>query len=389
MLRTDRPAVRRPGFTLVELLVVIAIIAILVGLTTAAAQKFRDRGRELQAINDLKQMESVLSTFRQKYGVLPPCFGGGADGNGNIIGTFRLCTVYPTGVSASGGTDDWPEVQFLLKMFPRMSRMDNGLRYGGLGGTVVQSTAPIHLDPNQILVFFLSGGSFTGYTGFATDPTQPFAPPTATAAARKDGGALMDFPAGQRVKPSDYAPKKSGNPSWYQVSPSATRFQGDKPSQGQDEPWFVDPWGNPYLYLSTSVGGDYPFNQDYQNAVLPAALLAALQQPLQIGPWGGNATFNSSGWKSPPSPLTAPPYGPTPYYESRTQVPNSNPARYVAKYVNPKTFQIISMGKDGLMGRGGLWRSTNAGDYEENRVGGGDDFANFADKRLGSAIQDQ
>lgn len=398
-MRTDRPALRRPGFTLVELLVVVGIIAILVALTTAAAQRMRDKGRELQVVADCKQLEDVMSTFRSKYGVLPPSFGAGQDSAGAYTGTFRLASAYKDLRNnwLVGFNDNSPEIIILRRLFPRIDLTDTGLRapvdYNvkpieptqwsqtnlasagyGLGCTRQQ---PVLLDMNQMMVFFLSGGSFTGYSGFSTDPARPFKAPV-QGEARKDGGSFMEFPQDRMVKPEDYNPRKHENWRNGYNPENNVRFAGDT-GDGNREPWFVDPWGHPYLYLSTYNGNDYPFDGSYQNAVLASSqpppingtqLLAALRGPVLVSPWGGKGSLSGGT------------YGPHPYRESKA-------AAAVVKFVNGKSFQIISMGKDAAMGPGGSWRDGATVDsYAENKVGGGDDFANFADRRLGAVVQD-
>jgi prepilin-type N-terminal cleavage/methylation domain-containing protein len=55
--------VRRTGFTLVELLVVIAIIAVLATLVVTAAGKFRQKAREVSAINSIRQVASANMSY--------------------------------------------------------------------------------------------------------------------------------------------------------------------------------------------------------------------------------------------------------------------------------------------------------------------------------------
>lgn len=59
---------RKQGFTLVELLVVIAIIGMLAGLLLPAIARSRERARETECENNLKQFSLALTMYRQDFG---------------------------------------------------------------------------------------------------------------------------------------------------------------------------------------------------------------------------------------------------------------------------------------------------------------------------------
>lgn len=60
-------------------------------------------------------------------------------GGGGANGTFRLCTSY---VDKDGNALAWPEVVYLKQVFPQMSLTDNGLRVGTAGAVVANGVAP-------------------------------------------------------------------------------------------------------------------------------------------------------------------------------------------------------------------------------------------------------
>jgi len=165
---------QRRGFTVIELLAVITIIAILAGMTLGGIGRVRVAAQRVQATSDIAQLSNAIAAFKTKFKVAYlPASGSGPGG------TFRLLSNY-------AGTE--PEAQFLKQMFPRM----NGIPpYGGTTG-LPNGT---NLDSNQCLVFFLSGGTVTNYSGFSNNPSSPFS-------GGNDIPAFMSFQA-KRLLPGD------------------------------------------------------------------------------------------------------------------------------------------------------------------------------------------
>ena len=144
MLPANTP--RRSAFTLIELLVVIAIIALLVGLTTAAAQKIRIAGQRTVIFSDIGQLNNGVESFKQKFKV------------DHLPSHFVLTSQVP-----AIGTPERVYYNYLKRLFPQWLR---GASPGAPTGLPDRE-----LNGNQCLVFFLGG---VNYQGFSDNPRNPF-----------------------------------------------------------------------------------------------------------------------------------------------------------------------------------------------------------------------
>jgi prepilin-type N-terminal cleavage/methylation domain-containing protein len=236
---TIAPA-RRGGFTLIELLVVIAIIAILGGLITGAAARVRVAAQRAQVAAEIAQLDNAVSAFKTKFNV------------GYIPSKFTIKNNYTL---TGGTTADDIHFAYLKQLFPQISSSNTG--YG--------STQDF--EGIECLVFFLSGGDKTGYTGFSINRAQPF------------------NTGGDRIGPFfDFNQKRLS---------------------GSGKVKYVDVWDTPYAYFTSINGNDYEATDANRSPLLSTSQLSVSafknggrferQKSCQIISAGPNLQFGPGG----------------------------------------------------------------------------------------------
>jgi hypothetical protein len=328
-------------------MIVIAIIAVLAALTTAGVGRIRDMGRRAQAINDISQLNTAATSFKNKMNTLPPSF-------------IAMPTMVPphTGAQPLASMQD-DGYRLLLRMFPRwqiqvsgqpqpisaalaMQSMGGqtftqpgttfGLRFGAHNN--LQNIGGLILDGNQCMAFFLGGPNQQGF-----DPSGPYPPNGNTKL-----GPWFDF--------------------------QDARFTTNN---GNNLPWYADPWGQPYAFFSCGTSDNYATTI----TTVGGTVVGPLQFPLPAaagGPTTGTLT-NSKGVDTGTAVMPI---------KSGTS----------GRWMNASGVQIISAGPNGAarkapmgFGPGGANWSPGVGSYGPESPGE-DDLANFNNgAQLGSSGQ--
>jgi prepilin-type N-terminal cleavage/methylation domain-containing protein len=320
----------RPAFTLIELMVVITIIAILVALLTGAVMRALVKGPELETSSEISELQSKISSSAR-------------DANVDYLPSrlhLSKQNFYPN--KGVAGTLDFDSVAYLQKRFGRHACFDfiplsgaNMIDWNGGGlGTENQE---LYLEGEQCLVFHLGGiplpsGGNIAMVGFSLNPSNPAA---GIVNGQHRNGPFFEFQS-NRLK-----------------SFTSTAFQGvNFPTQAGGSygsfPIYQDPWlqtggrRQAYAYFASSL----------------------LEGGGQYDKYGGSSDCPSL-LLSPPDPANTPL---TPYMAN------------ASTWLNPSSVQIISAGKDGKFGAGGVLPKAGTTD-----VNGKDDQSNFSAHLLGVA----
>jgi len=119
------------GFSLIELLIVIAIVGILAGIVYVNFGGSSSAGRDAQRVTDLRNLQSAIEQYKQKYGRYPE---RGCSVSGNTFATETSCPgSYISGLA--------PE---FIPRLPSDPRRDTGVGYAYLtnaDGTVYKLMA--------------------------------------------------------------------------------------------------------------------------------------------------------------------------------------------------------------------------------------------------------
>lgn len=145
------------GFTLIELLVAIGIIGLLAGLLLAGVQSAISAASTAKAANELRNLETALTSFHSEFGQYPPSY---------II-------LHET-ASGWGNTDTATvrSLAILRKIWPNFSPTDIDINQDG---TVAADTDPVELHGEECLAFFLGGVvDNSNLIGFSKNVANPF-----------------------------------------------------------------------------------------------------------------------------------------------------------------------------------------------------------------------
>jgi prepilin-type N-terminal cleavage/methylation domain-containing protein len=293
MYRTQRQTSPRSGFTLIELLVVIAIIAVLMALTSAAVMQVWGSGPKAQTRSEINDLEKALQKTMSEFGLTSAV--------PSRISLYRNTQFYmnpPAGLTAAQQLVDRRSYDLLMSMFGKQlfPGTATNIAWNGVAANAQNANTRYELSGPECLVFFAGGivipnGGVPANTGFGKNS----APDQAPLAGQLVRGKNFNFKANRLV------PTKN---------PQAQGFY-----EYQD----------PYAVVLGAKGQTYAFFSSY----------------------GNDNGYQADGGTSQ---VAAAPTLTSAYLQSN----NVNPVTKAATplYHNPRMFQIISAGQDGLFDQG-------------------------------------
>jgi prepilin-type N-terminal cleavage/methylation domain-containing protein len=318
MTRTTTSLARRPGFTLVELLVVVTIIIILAGLLTAAVFPVLKNREIVITANDINQLSNALEAFKTKYGL-----------------------------------KRYPPARILLKERVRAFDPGNPATMPALGGYDV--TNPFQRESLEFIreVWPRITGTVIGAASTSNPPIVNWSGKTALTASMNgswtlEGDQVLVFFLGgipvagagtgfstNPIDPSYHV----GRPNFPEVVQPFFEFKADRlgARHGTSPFWsYRDGYNREvYAYLSSyKAGNDYTF---FGPTDCPTLNVAPYREPTATGA----------------------------------------PVRFYKR----EGFQIISAGRDGVFGPGGVWTPAMG---DTMPAAGRDDQSNFHPGLLGS-----
>lgn len=318
---------RNSAFTLVELMIVIAIIGILASLAAVGVMKALERGKSVSARLEISQLEAGISAAKTDLGnveVLP-----------SILKLYRSKSAFESAANAVNTTTLQPLDPLAKSSWMFLTKAFGKTISGESDGTSADVLEWFGADRNS------TTGVLTGSSYWPGNTANP---------VTLQGMEVLVF-------------LLAGIPAYDNAANKVT-FQGF--SSARLNPCEVKPNSNlkrkgPYYEFDTARIGWTKLN-NYSAGVY------AYKNPFD----GYYAYFASPDYKTfSTTPLV---FNGISLYPFRTGT-GLNP------YINPKTFQIISQGKDQTFGAGGTY-AAGAGDYIIGGVGY-DDMANFAPDILG------